>query len=51
MFNKTVCALCWIAWTAIFISLLTISKENKMLRAELNKPINCEAVCAAEQKE
>lgn len=45
MFEKILCAICWIVWIATVVSWLDISKENKMLRDALNEPVNCEAVC------
>jgi hypothetical protein len=35
MFDKILCALSWIAWIAIFISLLVVSKENKIMNVKV----------------
>lgn len=45
MFEKIICAISWVAWIIMFIALLVAKSENKELRAALNEPVNCEAVC------
>lgn len=45
MFEKIICAISWIAWVLMLVALLAAKSENKKLIAELNEPVNCEAVC------
>lgn len=51
MFNKILCGVIWAIWLATILWCSALTHENETLRAELNKPVNCEAVCDAEQKE
>lgn len=45
MFEKIICVISWIAWVLIFLALLAAKADNRELRAALNEPVNCEAVC------
>lgn len=47
MFNKILCGVIWVIWLATILWCSALTHENKALRAELHKPINCEAVCTA----
>ena len=43
--NKILCTACWALWLSTVIALAHVNHENKELRAALNEPVNCEAVC------
>lgn len=45
MFNKILCTVCWAIWLATILWCSALTHENKELRAALNEPVNCEAVC------
>lgn len=45
MFEKILCAICWMAWVLMFLALLSAKAENRELRSAFNEPVNCEAVC------
>lgn len=45
MFEKIFCAISWMAWIATILWCSALTHENKELRAALNEPVNCEAVC------
>lgn len=45
MIEKIVCAVIWVLWIATILWCITLTQENKALRAALNEPVNCEAVC------
>lgn len=43
--NKILCTVCWALWFSTVIMMARVNNENKELRAALNEPVNCEAVC------
>lgn len=43
--NKILCTVCWAFWFSTVIMMARVNNENKELRAALNEPVNCEAVC------
>lgn len=45
MFDKILCGVIWVIWLATILWCLALTQESKELRAELYKPINCDAVC------
>lgn len=45
MFEKIICVISWMAWIATVLWCSVLTHENKELRAALNEPVNCEAVC------
>lgn len=45
MIEKIVSGVVWLIWLATIVWCVTLALENKVLRAALNEPVNCEAVC------
>lgn len=47
MFDKILCGVIWVIWLVTILWCSVLTQENKELRAALNEPVNCEAVCDA----
>lgn len=47
MIEKIVSGVVWLIWLATILWCSILALENKKLRAALNEPVNCEAVCDA----
>lgn len=45
MFDKILCGIIWIMWLSTILWCAALTHENKVIRAALNEPVNCEAVC------
>ena len=44
-FEKIICVVIWVLWMATILWCISLTQENKALRAALDAPVNCEAIC------
>lgn len=44
-FEKIICVVILVMWMVTILWCIALTQENKALRAALNEPVNCDAVC------